>query len=95
MRIECIKPEKGCTMRYLFMCKSLTYAQRASRLLERAGLYNSIIKSPAELSSSGCGYSLSIRLASGVKAAELLRKNQLLGKVFLQNNDGSFREVTL
>lgn len=82
-------------MRYLFMCKSLTYAQRASKLLERAGLYNSIVKSPSGLSSGGCGYCLSIRLDSGVKAAELLRKNQLLGKVFLQDKDGSFREAAL
>ena len=36
-------------MRYLIMCRSLTYAQRAARVLERAGIGAGIIKAPAGL----------------------------------------------
>ncbi len=83
-------------MRFLFMCKSLTYAQRSEKALERAGISANIIKSPASLSTRGCGYSVSVNAGRGRQAAELLRNANLLqGKIFVQQADGSYREAEL
>lgn len=82
-------------MRYLFTCKSLTFAQRASRLLERSGIYNGIVKSPAELSKGGCGYSIAVRMNHGSRASALLKSNELLGKIYIQNDDGTYMEAEL
>lgn len=81
-------------MRYLFMCKSLTYAQRSQKALERAGISANIIKSPSSLSTRGCGYSVSVSYARGSRAAEILKKSSLLqGKIYIQEADGSYKEV--
>lgn len=41
-------------MRYLIMCRSLTYAQKAAKLLERNGINVGIRRAPQELSGAGC-----------------------------------------
>ena len=40
----------------IIMCRSLTYAQRASSALERAGITATISRAPQELTNRGCGY---------------------------------------
>lgn len=82
-------------MRYYLTCKSLTYAQRSSRILERSGISNAIVKSPPVISDRGCGYSVSVNTKSGYRAAEILRKNNLFGKLYLQTGENSFREEIL
>ena len=83
-------------MRYLIMCRSLTYAQRASRALEKSGIGSGVIKAPAGLTGNGCSYCVTVSLSRGQRAVNILRSENLLqGKVFLQNNDNSTREVTL
>ncbi len=37
-------------MVYLIMCRSLTYAQRVSNALERAGISARVLRSPSEIS---------------------------------------------
>ncbi len=78
---------------YLITFRTLTQAQRASRLLERAGYTVTIRRTPANLSRSGCGYALSLR--RGVSEAnELLKKNGLwTGRLFRREEDGEYREV--
>ena len=46
---------------YLMICRSITYAQRASRALQRAGISNGIARVPAGMVRSGCGYAVRIR----------------------------------
>lgn len=83
-------------MRYLFMCRSLTYAQRAARSLERGGVNTGVVKAPQPLSGNGCGYCVSVSFKNGGKAAAILRSEGLLqGKIYEQQPDGSFREVLL
>ena len=82
-------------MRYFLTCKSLTYAQRSSRILERSGISNTIVKSPPVISDRGCGYSVSVNLKNGRRAAEILRSNNLFGKMFLQTDENGFREEML
>lgn len=47
-------------MVYLIMCRSLTYAQRVSNALERAGIPARVLRSPGEISPTGCSYSVKI-----------------------------------
>lgn len=83
-------------MRYIFMCRSLTYAQSAARLLEKNAISASVRKAPAGLGTGGCSYGVSVAYARGTAAAEILRReSQLRGKVFLRREDGSYTEVIL
>lgn len=40
----------------LIMCRSLTYAQRSSQVLERAGITATVLKAPQSVSKTGCTY---------------------------------------
>ncbi len=83
-------------MRYIFMCRSLTYAQSAARALEKNAVSAAVRKAPAGLSSGGCSYSVSVSYAKGAAAAGVLcREGLLQGKVFLHRDDGSYTEVIL
>ena len=46
---------------YIIMCRSLTYAQRAVRALERRGLYSAVTRAPAGLTTDGCSYGVRVR----------------------------------
>ena len=71
-------------MRYLIMCRSLTYAQRAARALERSGIGTGVLKAPAGLTGNGCSYCVAVSAAKGQRAVNILRSENLLqGKVFL------------
>ena len=83
-------------MRYVFMCRSLTYAQSAARVLEKNAISASVKKAPTGLSGSGCSYSVSVSYMKETAAAGVLRREGLLqGKVFLRHDDGSHTEVIL
>ncbi len=80
-------------MKYLIMCRSLTTAQRAALLLERRGISAAVIKAPQYLRQNGCGYAVSLYRQLG-EAVALLREAKLLtGKIYLRNEDGSYREA--
>lgn len=83
-------------MRYLIMCRSLTYAQRAAKALEKNGITVGIIKAPVNLTGGGCSYALSVPLSKGTRALDILKKEkQQYGKVFIQKADGSVEGVSL
>ncbi|MCR5576785.1 MAG: DUF3343 domain-containing protein [Oscillospiraceae bacterium] len=81
-------------MRYLILCRSLTYAQRAAAVLERRGIDAPIIKAPLRLREYGCGYALSVTRRFP-EAVALLKKNHLLtGRLYSRSDEGEYREVT-
>lgn len=83
-------------MRYLIMCRSLTYAQRAAKVLERTGINAGVTKAPKLAAGNGCGYCVSVSYGRGILAADILRREGLLqGKIFEQSADGTLREVHL
>ena len=80
-------------MRYLILCRSLTYAQKAAAVLERRGIDAQIIKAPLRLRERGCGYALSVTRRFS-EAVALLKSNQLLtGRLYSRTEDGEYREV--
>lgn len=83
-------------MRYFIMCRSLTYAQKSARLLEKNGINVGIRRAPQELSGAGCSYSVSVRENKIVRAVEILRSENLLqGRIYELTPDGGTREVLL
>lgn len=81
--------------RYLFMCRSLTHAQRSARLLERAGITATVIKSESGLSPSGCRYAVQM-MRHFDDAVRILRGSDMIkGKVFLQHENGAYEEIPL
>lgn len=81
---------------YLISFRSVTYAQRGERLLNRAGERCSLHRTPRWMEEQGCGYSLRLQTGSIARAVQLLRTAQLpLGKVYLRQEDGRLEEVTV
>jgi hypothetical protein len=79
---------------YLLMCRSLTYAQRASKLLERSGITAIITKIPQSVVGGGCQYCIKVNESRLTLALSLLNRNGFSPfRVFLQSQDGSVSEV--
>ena len=78
---------------YLMSFRTLTQAQRASRLLERAGYTVTIRRIPANLSVSGCGYAVALRNRVSEAVFLLKEKGMWTGKLFRKEENGEYREV--
>ena len=79
---------------YLITCRSLTYAQKAARVLERAGLTALIMRTPKGLSREGCSYCVKVSERRGALALAILKENDArVSRVFLQYPTGETREV--
>ena len=80
---------------YLIMCRSITSAQRAARILENALIRAAAVKAPRELTRSGCGYAVMVR-AEAERAVMLLRRQEIaIGRIFLTEDGKEYREVSL
>lgn len=78
------------------MLRSLTYAQRASRLLERAGIYSSLTKAPQGATVKGCSYGIKVQERYIDYALQVMRENPIqTGKVFRLEPSGDFFEVDI
>ena len=82
-------------MYYLIMCRSLTYAQRIANALETAGVPARVLRSPAEISPSGCSYSVRLPARSLAKTMAVLKHTGLpyLG-IYVGSAAEHWREVT-
>ncbi len=79
---------------YFIMCRSLTYAQRAARVLERAGITAIVTKAPQGLSKSGCAYCVKVSERRLPDALMTMKQAGLgPGKVYLVGGDGLAVEV--
>ena len=80
---------------YLIMCRSVTAAQRAVRLLERSLIHAAVTKAPSHLTRSGCTYAVRLR-GKPEEAVRLLRKNDIIfGKIYVSEDGKEYREVSL
>ncbi len=76
------------------MCRSLTYAQRAMRTLERGGVTVALLKVPQSVAHTGCSYGLRVPARYLEYCLHLLVENHNpYGKVFRYESDGSLTEV--
>lgn len=81
---------------YLFQCRSLTYAQRTSAALERAGITAHILRSPKSIAGEGCSHSVKVSQRNLADALKVLHWVGLEPKrIFITEGDGSYREVLL
>lgn len=81
---------------YIIMCRSLTYAQRAVRVLERNGLFAALAKAPQEMTAEGCNYGVKIRIQDIEISKRLLRGAGIkAGRVIGLDDFGRGSEVTV
>lgn len=81
---------------YLITFRSVTFAQRGERVLNRAGERCRLQRTPRWMEEQGCGYSLRLHTGNIGRAVGLLRAEQLpLRKVYLQREDGGLEEIPL
>lgn len=81
---------------YLLICRSLTYAQRTAKILERAGITAIVTRVPQHLSSDGCGYCVKISSKNISNALIALKNAELYPiKIYVLYADGNYGEVNL
>lgn len=80
----------------IIILRSLTYAQRAERLLERAGIYASVKKVPQSASPEGCTYGVLVRSKNLDQAQSTLIKNSMTIRNVLEYNieDGTVNDIS-
>lgn len=79
---------------YLLTCRSLTYAQKISRNLESFGMHASVIKTPGEIITKGCGYCVKVSGSRIHDALRILRTANLSpNKVFIAKDGEKYREM--
>lgn len=80
-------------MQYLLTFRSLTYAQQAARMLERAGIYGGVVRVPKGLSKGGCSYGVTVSERHSQAALRVLEKTGAAPeKVFYRRLDGTMEE---
>lgn len=81
---------------YLLLSRSITHAQRMSRVLERAGITARFFRPSMGLTDRGCSYAVRIGEGSLPAAMERLRSEGLVPmRVFYAESDGSFSETAI
>lgn len=81
---------------YFVTFRSVTFAQRAERILKDGGIRCTLQRSPRAMEERGCGYSLNLRPAEIHRGLALLRQAQVpMRKVYLKSGEGRVEEVSL
>ena len=79
---------------YHILCRSLTYAQRSARALERAGVMAHVMRCPKGLSAEGCSHCVKIKNNALQRAMDILSHAGLTPKrVFGNDGSGEYEEV--
>lgn len=77
-------------MHYLLTFRSLTYAQRASRVLERAGVTGTVSRVPKAAATRGCAYCVIVAARHRERSLAVLKSAGLEPeRVLLRHADGS------
>ncbi|MBQ0038232.1 MAG: DUF3343 domain-containing protein [Clostridiales bacterium] len=78
---------------YLFVARSITQAQRMSRVLEQCGIRTSMLRAPVGLTDRGCSYAVRIRGEQFDTARQCLRTAALQPFHIFHREEGVYREV--
>ena len=80
-------------MQFMLMCRSLTYAQRTARVLERAGVTAGVERAPKSVSNRGCADTVLVPERPGERALEILAGAGLSPeRVLIKKPDGTITE---
>ena len=84
-------------MRFYFITfRSVTFAQRAEKLLQQKNIRVTLMRTPRWMEEQGCGYALKVWTNTVSEPVSLLRENRIsLRKVYVQREDGELEEVRL
>lgn len=78
---------------YLILARSVTYAQRMQRVLERSGIRCQIARAPRDLTDQGCAYVLRVAVSQLPQALTVLHRAALDPiQIFLYQH-GGYQEV--
>lgn len=81
---------------YLMICRSLTYAQKAAKVLGKNGITVSVTRTPQEIAEKGCGYCIKVSERRLSQALVTLRNANLSpNKVYVLFSDGNYSEVSM
>jgi len=81
---------------YYITFRSVTFAQRAEKLLSQRQVRSSLMRTPRWMEEQGCGYALKLWTYNIASAVNLLRESKVqLRKVYVQLEDGQMEEVKL
>ena len=79
---------------YFITFRSVTFAQRAEKLLQQKNIRVTLMRTPRWMEEQGCGYALKLRTNQISVAVNLLRENRIhLRRVYAQREDGELEEV--
>ncbi|MCD7845357.1 MAG: DUF3343 domain-containing protein [Oscillospiraceae bacterium] len=80
-------------MQYLLTFRSLTYAQRGARVLERAGVTGTLSRLPKSVSTRGCAYCVIVSARNRERAVNLLTAAGLAPERVIQRDENGVLEV--
>ena len=81
---------------YYITFRSVTFAQRGEKLLQRKGIRIHLMRTPRWMEEQGCGYALKLWTGDLQRVVNLLQENRIqLRKVYIQREDGGLEEVKL
>ena len=78
---------------YLIIARSVTYAQRMQKTLDRAGIRCQIFRAPRELIEAGCAYAVRIQSEDLSAALLALHREALAPVQIFVSQRGFYREV--
>lgn len=81
---------------YFITFRSVTFAQRAEKLLNQQGYRVNLMRTPRWMEEQGCGYALKLWTNDIAAAVRLLRESKIqLRRVYVQLEDGQMEEANL
>lgn len=79
---------------YFITCRSLTYAQRTAKVLERGGVTSYLARTPKSIAREGCGHGVKLAERHLEQAITLLKRADLSpSHLYFSNGDQNFQEV--
>jgi hypothetical protein len=81
---------------YFITFRSVTFAQRAEKLLNQQGYRVNLMRTPRWMEEQGCGYALKLWTNDIAAAVRLLGESKIqLRRVYVQLEDGQMEEANL
>ena len=78
---------------YLLLARSVTYAQRMQRVLDRAGINSRVYRAPRDLTNLGCAYALRLAPKDLRDALLTLHREKLSPVKIFAFRNGAYQEV--